>query len=371
MTHPSQIVVIIPDAETDLTLKVVRCLGQDRNFAPVLITRARFVPAKYSKYCYRAIYYESFDEESLVAYIGRQHEGKYSVILPVTLDGFQFVSKNRVALSRTCMVPPIPEYHLIRDVSDKWKLYGIAKSNGLPVLPSYSLDESVLDSVIPHEVDLPLLLKSRNRKGGFGFQVIRNRDDLTEVCRRFEEGEKNQYFVQPFVDGIDYSLSVFCAKGEIVAYTLWRAVSYGRRKYSIPTVVQFIDDERIVNVGRHLMRILQWEGVADIDFFVERNGKRFWLLEINARFWQTVLACAAAGLNFPVLQCLAALGESRPMPRQIVGTYYARPSGVRSMVKTRAIRVGGLKQFFTQTAFGEMIADPLPEIAQELRRLFA
>jgi predicted ATP-grasp superfamily ATP-dependent carboligase len=75
----------------------------------------------------------------------------------------------------------------------------------------------------------------------------------------------------------------------------------------------------IEKIGREVLERLSWRGVAMVEFKrCARTGK-FYLLDINPRFWGSLPLSEAAGVNFPYLLYKAALGEKFPVPDYRVG----------------------------------------------------
>ena len=281
-----------------------------------------------------------------------------------------FVSKHKLTLSKRFYIPPIPDVNTLEDASDKFKLSEIANSINISTLPSFLLSNELPHYEYSNKFNFPFLIKARNRRGGFGISIIKTVIDLQKFLDNLNNHQRDQYLIQPYIDGTDYSLSVFCQDGQILSYTLWRAVCYGDKPFSIPTVIQFVNEPRILTAGKRMIKALNWNGVADIDFFVEKNSDSFWLLEMNTRFWQTVGACREAGVNFPVLQSLSALGTSNLQQKAKVGLYYARPSGVLDMLKNRLKNDSKLTEgSTTKSALWEILTDPGPEIRQAFQML--
>lgn len=365
--------VIIPDADAELSLKVIRCLGPSRMFKTVLVSASAANPALRSRYCSKGLMFSGKQDSQLLQLLDKQGESIIDgIILPVTLSGFRFVSANHGLLSRTFRPVPLPTLEAIDTASDKWRLFELARNHGLPVLPSHSVCHEVIEEILQgrSDISLPVLVKSRNRRGGFGFQRISSVTELEHFGAAMRPDAEEEYIVQPFIDGQDYSLSVYCENGYIKAYTLWQAVVYGGRQYSIPRIMRFVEHNAILSTGKKLMACLNWQGVCDIDFFVDKRNGSFWLLEVNARFWQTVVAALAAGVNFPYLLCKAAQGfRPAKWPSQRAGFYYSRPSGVPSLLGLPAARPRGLGEFLRNTGVGEIVHDPLPEITAALSRL--
>jgi predicted ATP-grasp superfamily ATP-dependent carboligase len=364
--------VIIPDAEEDLTLGVLRCLGRHPLFATALISTSRVATIR-SKYAQRHYVQPHTTAEHRIAFIEkitRTHRTNYSafIILPVTLDGFRFVARYREILSSFVRIPPLPTLATINQASDKWKLHQIAVQHGIPVLPTQSLSAPALKAPSAIEFPFPYLIKARDRRGGFGFRIVNDQSELQSACQTLSSDENHQYIVQPLLDARDYSLSVFCRHGNITHHTLWKALHYGGRRFSIPRCVQFVDYDPVRQAGAVLMKANNWEGVADVDFIVDNHTQAVYLLEINARFWQTIPACLEAGVNFPGLMCETAAGVPTIAQPQKTGSIYARPSTLFDLMsrKWRHNRKIGLTN--TVKTIIKLGGDPIPEFYRFLHR---
>ena len=63
-----------------------------------------------------------------------------------------------------------------------------------------------------------------------------------------------------------------------------------------------------------LMKHVQWQGVAMVEFKVNSDSGVPMLIEINGRFWGSLQLAMDAGLNFPDLLCRAASGALFSLP---------------------------------------------------------
>lgn len=73
-------------------------------------------------------------------------------------------------------------------------------------------------------------------------------------------------------------------------------------------MIEFVNDEAVFAVTSRLMSELKWSGVAHIDLRYDRRDGKVKVLEINARYWSSILGSLAAGMNFPLLSCQSAMG---------------------------------------------------------------
>src|SRR2546428_697479 len=55
------------------------------------------------------------------------------------------------------------------------------------------------------------------------------------------------------------------------------------------------------------MQALKWSGIVNIDFIYDENDKQAKILEVNPRYWQSLLGSLFAGVNFPYLVSVSKL----------------------------------------------------------------
>lgn len=367
--------VIIPLGDGRMPLRVIRCFGPLKA-SFTLLSKDRENVARASKYCSEFIYSNPENDQALLTQLNSiPQKGFKEILLPITTEGFQFVSRNIDALNARFRIPPISKIENLITASDKWKLYDFARENGLPVLRSVSLsdingEESPSRSFT---IKFPVLVKTRGKEGGDGFKKVDTIKDLVILKDSLSPEQASGYFVQRFVRGKDVSLSVFCENGSIKCYTLWRAIAYGKKRYQIPTCIEFIEDNRVLEIGGKLMRLLKWEGVCDIDFFQDTESGELWLLEINARFWGNLVGCALQGVDFLSLMCRKAIGdEPIEYPRQKYGVY-CYPKGIPKALRNRKARRSLLNRPLKSTGVNILLQDIRPEFYKlilKIKRLF-
>ena len=256
--------IVIPRGEGRHPLRVARCLGAvGAQF--VLLSHDRENVARMSTHCSSFLYsHPHSDSELLDQLLGMDACGSPEIILPVTTDGFLFAARNREALRTRFRMPPMSTSDSLTIASDKWTLYEFARRNQIPVLRSTRLSDLPPSAVKPGASTLvfPALVKSRRKEGGDGARRVESGAELTALVQTLGSADAEDYFVQRFVAGHDVSLSAFCENGEIRSYTLWKAVFYGRVPYRVPLCVSFGEHDRVLEIGRRLLRELSRNQVS-------------------------------------------------------------------------------------------------------------
>lgn len=84
-----------------------------------------------------------------------------------------------------------------------------------------------------------------------------------------------------------------------------------------------IRDPELLAVAERFVRATRWRGPFEVE--VIRDGRRYWLIEINPRFPAWVHLATAAGVNLPRAVVRLAAGERPPPQREYdVGTMFVR-----------------------------------------------
>ena len=367
--------VLIPDGEDSLEIvKVLRCLGQVPEFTVHVLSKVRSPSAKFSRYCAHLHHHSSEnDDEWTEAIEAIAQQRKIDVVLPVTLRGVKLISQRREAISKVSAIPPIPEYELIELVRNKWSLYKFATQNGLPVVPSAFIGKGGGPISVSPDIDsieYPALLKPTSQRGGSGIVKVDSPSDLENTWKDKRIIKGSEYILQNYISGFDVSFSVFCQSGKVIAYTLWKGLLPSKEPFHVPRLLEeYTKDEHAVDVGRRLVSAIGWNGVADIDLFFDKRDKTVKILEINPRYWQSLLGSLTAGVNFPLMACLTAVGAECPEMKQTRPIKYARPSASFHMLLSRFLGRKLAEGYrLRDSAIRFTLIDPLPELIYALQK---
>lgn len=117
--------------------------------------------------------------------------------------------------------------------------------------------------------------------------------------------------------------SVLCWQGKVLAYTIQQQL--GESKGFSPKIdkLKFIHDSIILDIVSTTMEALQWNGIANLDLRYSYETGEIFLLEINPRFWQSLMGSLSIGVNFPHLLYLLSIDMSFA-PVSYEDGYYAK-----------------------------------------------
>ncbi len=173
------------------------------------------------------------------------------------------------------------------------------------------------------------------------------------------------FIAQRFVPGFDIDCSVLCREGEVLAHTIQRGIIPRRKPFAPPAGIAFIAHAGVLSVTRRLMRALRWRGVAHVDLRCDPEGRVF-VIEVNPRYWGSLLGSLAAGVNFPYLACLSALGQTFAPPDYRPVRYVTAGAALRTWMHPRSLRPA---LAWKETEWPHLLRDPLPEAVRSARRM--
>jgi D-aspartate ligase len=363
----SKLSVLIPDGENEHVLWTARSLAHSKRVKLYILSDKRWTPVRFSRHCRLYKFRPSGGDHKarlngLAETVNRVH---VDIILPIGEEGVLFAAAERETLSKLAALPPIPDLESLRTARNKWLLNQFARQHDLPAPEAVLV---TLDSAFEGRIsalEYPVLLKPTSLTDGQGIQYFDTPADLQRFLKD-QDGTlfKDQYLVQTYVPGYDLGLSVLCRDGEILAFTIQRGIMAHR--FGSLTAMEFVRQDDVLDIGQKLVAALRWNGVAHIDLRRDSRDGQPKIIEINARYWGSLLGSLVAGVNFPYLACLAAQGISFPMPKYKLSKYAYTTTAIKEGL-LGLLGKSSLKGFtFEETGLRFFLADPFPEMFKRL-----
>jgi predicted ATP-grasp superfamily ATP-dependent carboligase len=367
--------VLIPDGETWDAVKVLRCLSYVSGITTHVLAKTRLPLARVSRYCSSYHYHTSENDDDWIRMIRSIVQSlRIDVVLPVTEKGVELVARNRTAVSEFVAIPPLADFKLIMMVQDKWSFHRFAVRNGFPVPASVLIGkagETSVASLDPDSVDYPALLKPTMVDGGFGILKVKKPSDLAYAWSNGRIMKGYHYLLQSYIPGTVACLAIYSQGGEIIAYTLWKTLLTSRRRlYYSARAMEYFNDQSLITLSKRLIATMKWDGIANIDFLIDSNDSSVKILDFNPRLGQSILGSLVAGVNFPLLACLGAMGLEYPKMQQQESIRYAHPATQSRMLVLKFTgRQLPVKVRWKHGSLQFTVRDPLPELVDTFRRI--
>ena len=220
------------------------------------------------------------------------------VLLASCDEGARFLSKHRNLLSKDFIVG-VDNWDTISLLTDKFKMYMLAKEHGIDTPKTYQYDETFSS--------FPIILKPRFNHFPIAASPkkaikIFDKNSLVRIYDKLlSHTPKENILIQEYIPGPSSNIFSFCAyskKGEILSY--YMALNKIREfplEFGVGTFAKTIYDKELENLGKKLISVLQYTGISEIDFKKDPATNKFKLLEINSRFYAQNLLGKACGID--------------------------------------------------------------------------
>jgi predicted ATP-grasp superfamily ATP-dependent carboligase len=357
------------DGEWRGASRILHCLGRAPGLRVHVLSHVPDVASRFSRRC-AAFHLRPADstwEHGLLEVVENvAANNKIDVLLPVALDATAFIAKHAICLARLAALHPIPDTNTIETCRDKWRFAQFAAEHAIPTPQTVLFSGNARDTLGAFDRGTPVLLKPRISSNGRGIMFFADKREA-ELFLDSHPELGGKFVAQPRFEGQDFGCNVLCLRGNIVAHTIQKAVFRPRQPFGVAAGIEILHNDEVLEISRHLLRALRYHGVANIDLRYDQQEHRIKVLELNARYWGTLLGSLSAGVNFPYLSCMAALGHPIEAPQYRHIQYFsAWGLGHQWLGALRGIDWPPLSP--AASVFRYFCADPLPDLMSPLLR---
>ena len=261
-----------------------------------------------------------------------------------------------------------------------------ARRCGVRIPKSVVVSNSAALPEVARDLGYPFVLKPSVKKRSDEFKtcVITSTSDLENVFPAPHKFEPPM-LAQEFCLGEGVGVEVLMHRGEAVALFQHRRLKELPHGGGVAVVaVAESPNPDLVHSAVVLLKALEWDGVAMVEFKVNSADRTATLMEVNGRYWGSVSLPLLAGMNFPFYQWKLVHGEAPEIPSTYVeGTKWRWTAG--SLSRYHGLLVAARRRgpdreilFRDVVHFGEDLAsptrdalfspsDPMPAIIELLR----
>lgn len=313
-------VVIVTDGNERSALAVTRALGEI-GCRVIVGAEDRVCLAGASKFCSGSFSYPSpyKDPSGFVSAVLRKAgELPNPIILPVTDIATKLLCQHRSDIERIA-VAACPPADAFERLSDKYNLMQLAKSLDVPIPDTLFVPNGDVQSHLDKIPSFPVVVKPGCSLTSMGKQWIKtgvlyanNPEELVHIYKR-HTFLKQPSLIQQRIEGDGQGIFALMKNGSPIALFAHRRVRERPPSGGVSVFSESIPLPE--NMTRYAMRLLQhvhWNGVAMVEFKVDRATGEPFLMEINGRFWGSLQLAIDAGVNFPVLLAKLVTGSDLP-----------------------------------------------------------
>ena len=352
---------LLEGEDCSIALSVARSIAKDKRFHIHVISSNKqslltFSRAKKS--------FQQLPENSSewVAFISDKivglKEKRRNVLIPCDERLTRFIIQHKVELSEFCIVQDVPELELFDIARNKGALSLMLEEQGIAHPKTVRCSSLKQYHDVEKQLNYPFLYKPVHGAGGKGIFLVENRDELKAL-----KGKAEACILQEYIKGVDFGGNVFCLNGEVLYCKVQKDDVNKDNPFEPSRNIEFIDYPEAEALLRELMRALKWSGVAHVDMRRDAKTGQLYIIEINARYWGSLLGATSIGVNFPLIAINRVLGCSYK-PMELYGRYLVATDAL-----LHYIGICRQKGGFSKSGLPFFFADPAPQLFRAFLRV--
>ncbi len=296
---------LILDAEFITSLTILRSLSRQGIHCDIASSTTQTI-CRSSRYAKTHFQYPDplVKAEDFVDYICKLlEENEYDLVIPVT-------ERSLIPLSESNKLDPwrdrlaIAERESLIQVLDKEKTLKLAKQYDVSTPFSQTISSIEEVQLLAEDLEYPVVLKpgqsipEAEHRRQLTVSYAHNASELIQGCKDLLPF--CQILLQQYATGVGTGIEILANQGEIVysfqhlrLHELPLTGGGSCFRKSIPV------DPILLEASEKLIAALKWHGVAMVEFKWQPESGKYWLMEINGRFWGSLPLANAAGADFP------------------------------------------------------------------------
>lgn len=178
------------------------------------------------------------------------------------------------------LLPTKENFNLVRN---KKKFFEFCLKNNIPVPREYKIEELLKFKKLPTK----LIIKPHIGTGSVGIKFI----DKYEELIKYKDLDYSKYIIQ---ERIENSVNVeggffLCKDGELISFYSHKRLRTYPPSGGVSVFSKCTYNEEIKNIGEVLLKKLNWNGIAMIEFLYDEKSKTYKVIELNPRAWGSIL----------------------------------------------------------------------------------
>ncbi len=360
--------VLFVDVMNDgLSVVVARGLQRAGRYQVHCLTSAAAHDLQHSSHA-RVVHRPFNTPETLLAAIeAHVAERPVDLVIPIQEAALELTARIARELPPPMRVVAIPSAELCEIVDDKWSSYKLLVDAGIPtprsLLPADRIerDRAGLEAELASWGCASYLVKPLHGFGGNGIEFCESPAAIIDAWIAASGSSADTFLIQEAIPGSDIDCSFLAVDGRVVVGTVQEPFRLQYEAHKSGLGLDFRKHDGLARIMDDLARATNWSGVAHIDLRRDERTGAVSVIEINPRYWQTLLGSLAMGVNFPDLHCRLALGEPVDVPTPGTGRWYNTHAITLEIRNLKALRRDDLGPVF-RLFRDEVAADPRLEL---------
>ncbi len=300
--------VLVIGVSTQIGLEIIRSLGKKgiRVYAADCNSEAI---GFYSKYLKKKFVIPFSPESSFISAIFRilDSHSHIKCIFAISERNITLLNKYRTELEEKTQLM-FPSQDVMDFALDKKKTFIVAQKLNIPTPDTVFID-NFEEIKRAKDMEYPVVIKPAVRDfldpsqqaHDFRVRYINSYKELVEVMK-FYKNIGRYPMIQNCCKGEEIGFSAIMTKGKAVACFQYLNFHLSPVRGGVPVLRRSIPiSPKLKEYTIKILREINWEGVAELDYIKDLKDGELKLLEINGRFWGGTPLPSRAGLPFPYI----------------------------------------------------------------------
>ena len=285
--------ILITEGEQKQTLAAVRSLAREDNVEIFVSSHYKYAVTFFSKYGTEKIIspHPRESDEFLSFLTATVKKYNIDVLMPIGYLSTRLVSLHSDVL-RPLVKFKVADWDAMKIASNKDETLRFASEIGIPSPMKFENFSEI--------TKFPVVVKGKFESGQVSY--VRSESELASL-------DESENVVQEYVKGEGYGFYALYDSGKLKAFFMHKRLrEYPATGGSSTKCVGFYDEE-LMNSGTKLLDALNWNGVAMVEYKLDKSDGKYKLMEINPKFWGSLDLSICSGVPFPNLLYHACIGK--------------------------------------------------------------
>jgi len=233
------------------------------------------------------------------------HKFNVGLVFPTSEAAILACDKHRKEIDGKLLIPKSEE---IKIMFSKKNTLNLAKTLGVTTPTTFFLTNENINEIIG-KINFPVIIKAESSEKLKGNRIVKaggtsyifNRGQLlNEYQKRIKHTPT--LIIQEFIDGFGVGVSGIFKNGKPIVLFGHKRIREKNPFGGPSALAESISiDEELLESTKIIMEKIGYTGPAMVEYKVDRNTRIPYLMEINGRFWGSILLPLAAGLDLPYI----------------------------------------------------------------------
>ncbi len=308
--RPKKHKVLVTDGNERATIAVIRSLGRKGIIVGVIGYKKNSL-GFYSKYC-KNRHVISPPTKNVNQFLKELLEilskFDYDIILPITDTTNLIFSKNRRKIESMIEKVGGNELEVFMKSLDKMQTLKIAKKIDMSIPKTICplTKEKLIDKI--EKINYPCVIKPRfgsyikgNETLSAGIKIAKSKKELIEKYEKISS-KIPKPLIQEMLTGDERGIFLLIDKGRVIASFAHKRIRSFKPRGGASVLRKSTElDKTLKSHSIKLLREMNWNGPAMVEFKYNQRKKEYQLMEVNGRFWGSLALPIYAGIDFPYL----------------------------------------------------------------------